>query len=155
MSEPAKPATKTPVERVAELEASILTLTGERDTARTDLTAMTGKYNTAQAEVTTKTNELTEERRQHADTKAKLQTAEGNFNAEKAAHDTLKTDFNGKVNTEAARIAAANSHTPAPTAPAGNPQGKIEDKPKGELKGKARIAAAAGQDLQGKLPKES
>ena len=91
------------------------------------------------------TTDLTTEREAHAQPKAKLATAETNLTTEKAAHDKLKGEKDTKVQTEAARIAAANNHAPV-VVPTAQKPGEVADG-RSALHGRGRIAAAIAKDL--------
>jgi hypothetical protein len=127
MSEP-KAKTPTPVERVAELETLLSKSTTDLMLAQQAVTDLTAKFQKSEGDLTARTNELLADRREHSETKLKLQTAEANFGTEKAAHDKLKGEFEARVQTEAAKIAAANGHAAATAAVAAK-SGAVVDAP--------------------------
>ncbi len=119
----------TPMAEIEDLRTQLATVTGERDAARQSLADGTAKFQKSEADLTARTDELLAERRQHSETKLKLQTAESDLAAEKKAHEALKTAGEEKVQTEAAKIAAANGHpAPVAAAPAAKP-GETEQAP--------------------------
>src|ERR1043166_7161975 len=117
--------TPTPVQRIADLETQLQTVTAERDQhkglaekAGTDLKAEQTAHTATKDSLTKVTNELTTEKQSHADTKATLQKAQTDLTAKTGEYDTLKKDFDSRVQAEAARIAAENGHKPLPAAAA-------------------------------------
>lgn len=123
-----KTKTPTPVERVAELELQLSTVNGDLVKARENVTDLTGKLQKSEGDLITRNSELLTERKEHSESKLKLQTAEADFNSEKTKYDALKADFDSKVQTEAAKLAAANGLKPAAAAPAAKP-GSTEEAP--------------------------
>ena len=118
-------------------------------TALQGATDFTAKFQKSETDLTTRTDELVAERRQHSETKLKLQTAEGDLATEKAAHEKLKIGTEEKVQAEAAKIAAANGHpSPAAAAPAAAPGAVAEAVDKTKLSGIELLAMSLKNDIQ-------
>lgn len=136
-----KVKTPTPVERIGELETQLTTAVSERDIARTSLAEIGPKFQKSETDLTTRTDELIGERRAHSETRLKLQKAESDYAEAKTAHDKLKSDFDSRVQVEAAKVAESNGfRKPIATAAATKPGETTEAPDKSKMTATELIA---------------
>ncbi len=100
------PKELTPIEKLALAEAKVEELMGQLSTAKTSVTDLTGQLATANTSATTANTSLAEANRLKAEATAKLAEVQGLYDAEKKAHDALKSDFEKQVLDAASKKAA-------------------------------------------------